>query len=1092
MASAKHELQDAETKTRDAVDKEERTSYSSEIKYIRELIASNAFPDALKRMKLLESSDEARQKAGRPSLREQEWGILKIQAAVPSKKQLPIVGTSRINSVAVSPDQKWFAAALDSKSVYVWLAATAKPLPPLKLKSPATAVAFSKDSKTLAVAAGDGVSFYVDQNGQFASTGESLHYVPDPKDGHLDSPPQIRSVEMSPVDPDIVLTSTDDKKAQLWSRKKPGEPTRTLRGHLAGTVWQARFSPDGKLIATAGDDGSVRLWNSESDDTKPFDGHRGPVYTVEFSPDGKTLVSGGRDRRLLVWSVPTLAELHANADGIQNRLKSANETQQSAEFRTLGEHMSAVQCLAFSPDGKLLFSGSDDNSLSVWDTNPEAASFELKSLRGHGGPIHGCAAVGDGLHLLSGSYDGQVFLWDWKNYVFADVLRPESTRQLRLTSAAAAPNARWIATAAEDGLITMWNMSEPLKPTSQSLVVGHDWQATTGVFFQDPRSKERSRLLTVGGDNSALVWDATTGNQLLRIGGWNVADGTGWRGVGAASHNGEWIATGSNDKAILAKLWDSNTGKLLHSLAIPALAGLGEGPEAAAIAFAPPDDKMVFVGAQSGRGYLFRTKDGSFIKELNGHDRKINAASFLPNGHLLTASSDQSVIEWSLGSETEKPQQLRRLMHHDRVVAMDVSPDGNSLVTVADSLRDDTVLRLWDMKGTEPLRKMTLAELIGSERAAVKTKKKETDKINQRPAVRSVAFSPDLPQALVTLYDPPTSMFELYTWTWAGNQSVVRRIPSALQDTSMAIYSPIQKDSILTVGGRGARVRLASQASQVITNYRPPSGVQSVGFSPNSQLLASASKDGAINLWRFNGAQNRWVTDRTLPGHSGSVNSVVFHPKRDDVLLSAGNDGTVRLWRLEAGEWNPTTLQNVGGGVGQARQAIFSPLDEKGDCEIFAAVGDHVNVWNSDGKKLLRSLAVNQQVQCLAISPKREWLAAGVENQAWVYKQDAREGEPIQKLPGHTAVITSLVFSNEGGERLFTAGGNRQVKVWDTLSWATADSKQMASHELLTLERHKDSVVSLSLFPSEKYPALLSAGADGQAMLWRYESQNRK
>jgi WD40 repeat protein len=91
----------------------------------------------------------------------------------------------------------------------------------------------------------------------------------------------------------------------------------------------------------------------------------------------------------------------------------------------------------------------------------------------------------------------------------------------------------------------------------------------------------------------------------------------------------------------------------------------------------------------------------------------------------------------------------------------------------------------------------------------------------------------------------------------------------------------------------------------------------------------------------------------------------------------------------------------------------------------------------------------------------------------------------VQRLPGHAAEITAVAFF-EDGKRLFTAARNRQIKVWDAKSWATADQNQPASHELLTLEQHTDSVVSLAIFPSKDHPALLSAGADGQAILWRY------
>ncbi len=265
-------------------------------------------------------------------------------------------------------------------------------------------------------------------------------------------------------------------------------------------------------------------------------------------------------------------------------------------------------------------------------------------------------------------------------------------------------------------------------------------------------------------------------------------------------------------------------------------------------------------------------------------------------------------------------------------------------------------------------------------------------------------------------------------------------------------------------------------------NYRPQSRVQSVGFSPNSQQVASASEDGSIKLWRLDGATNQWMPDRKLLGHRGAVNSAAFHPKRDDVLLSAGDDGTVRLWRRAVDGWNATTLRQVNGPGGPAQQAIFSPPDERGAADILVATDRNVNVWDIDGKAL-GALSVDRPVRCLTVSPDRKWLVAGVGNEAWVWDRAARQGSPVQKLPGHSAEITAITFSPDG-QRLFTAGRNSQVKVWDANAWAAADQSQSASRELLTLEQHTDSVVSLAVFPSAKYPALLSAGADGQAILW--------
>jgi len=297
----------------------------------------------------------------------------------------------------------------------------------------------------------------------------------------------------------------------------------------------------------------------------------------------------------------------------------------------------------------------------------------------------------------------------------------------------------------------------------------------------------------------------------------------------------------------------------------------------------------------------------------------------------------------------------------------------------------------------------------------------------------------------------------------------------------MAIYSPNPDGSILTVGGRGARVRLAKQ---ITTEYRPQSGVKAVCFSPNGQLLASASKDGSIKLWRLDGATSSWIPDRKLSGDpTKPVSSIAFHPKRDDLLLSAGDDG-VRLWQPAAGGWSSTKLQNPNRSSSPIFQAIFSPPDKSGACEILAVTDHNVNSWGTDGKPL-GSLTVDspQPLRCLAVSPDRKWLVAGAGSEVWVWNQTAPQEKPLV-LRGHATEINALTFSPDG-ERLFTAGGNKQVKVWDAKSWAAADKNQPAAREVLTLEEHTNSVVSLTFYPSTKNPpALLSAGADGQAILW--------
>jgi len=262
-----------------------------------------------------------------------------------------------------------------------------------------------------------------------------------------------------------------------------GEPVRVLRSH-AGWVSALAWSPDGKLLASGGDDGAVRLWDSATG--KELRVLRGPAHAVTalaFSPDGKRLVAGHWDGTLRAW------------DPAEGKPLSARRA-----------HEEAVVALAWSPDGKELASGSADDTLRIRDAGDGEERLSLRPAEEY--DVTALAWSPDGRRLASGDGEDAVRVWD-----------PETGEErLRLrghegvvSSVAWSPDGSRLASASWDGTVRVWDAG-----AGKELLVfrGHGADAASVAWSPD------GRLLASGGeDKAARVWDARTGKELLAWGG---------------------------------------------------------------------------------------------------------------------------------------------------------------------------------------------------------------------------------------------------------------------------------------------------------------------------------------------------------------------------------------------------------------------------------------------------------------------------------------------------------------------------------------------------------------------------------------------
>jgi WD40 repeat protein/serine/threonine protein kinase len=624
-----------------------------------------------------------------------------------------------------------------------------------------------------------------------------------------------------------------------------------ITGHT-DVVEAAAFSPDGRLIVTASDDKTARIWDSGTGlEILQLRGHTNRVPTAAFSPDGTRIVTASLDKTARIWDTAT-----------------------GKEILQLSGHTGGVWSAAFSPDGQRVVTASSDKTARIWDA---VTGRELAQLTGHSARVWSAAFSPDGRNVVTGSFDKSARIWDAATGRQLLVIAGHTDL---VATAAYSPDGKRIVTASLDQTARIWDAS-----TGQQLVLlnGYKERVMSAAF-----SPDGTHIVTASYDKTARTWDSATGKQMLLLSGH-----TGRVNCAAFSPDGKRIVTASYDKT--ARIWDAVTNQEILVLR-------GHTDRVWSAAFSPDGARVVTTSFDKS-ARVWDASSGREITQLLGHENLVVSGSFSRDGErVLTASNDMTARIWEAGSG----RQIMVLNAPARIWGAAFSPDGRRIGTAT----DDNLARIWDAASGQE--KMQMRGHTGR--------------------VLSVAFSPDGRRLVTASFDKTARIWDVAT----GRQ--LMQLNGHTDVVEIAAFSFDGRYILTASDDKTVRIWDSDKGLEVMQLIGHGDAVQTAAFSPDGVNVVTASFDRTVRVWETLSGHALML----LSGHSDLVETAQYSADGTRIV-TASDDRTARIWDAHAPALNDQ--------IRWAQAAQFDPLSSTERFRLGLPIEDSVRRWTASASK---------------------------------------------------------------------------------------------------------------------------------------------